>query len=162
VPDGGLTASARAREPVPRRLPARGGRDPAPGARAPYPPGPPPAGGAPPCLPQRGGGGGASPVGSSPGPRPSGRPGPGLPARGPGRHLLQFAYGWIPAGAGVAVLLLLHRFRHRGSEWTPQAQTAVTGTVALLVLAVPTYAGFFLHATNPQMAVYAAPLAAPF
>jgi hypothetical protein len=68
------------------------------------------------------------------------------------RHGLHFAWGWIPAGAVVAAVVLLRR----------RAQDGVAETVALAVLAGTTYAAFFVEASSPQMAVYAVPLAASF
>ena len=68
------------------------------------------------------------------------------------RHGLEFAYGWIPAGALVGAILLLRRRRE-----DPLGLAAVVG---LVVLAGTTYAGFYLYAWNAQMATYAMPLAA--
>jgi hypothetical protein len=80
------------------------------------------------------------------------------------RHALQFAYGWIPAGAAIAAAVLLVRARRlravRVGASKRDAQIAVT--VALTVLAATGYAAFFLHSTFPQSASYAAPLAAVF
>jgi hypothetical protein len=66
------------------------------------------------------------------------------------RYGLQFAYGWIPAGALVALWFLR---RH---------PLALAETAALAALAATTYASFFLYSHEPQMALYAAPLAASF
>jgi hypothetical protein len=71
------------------------------------------------------------------------------------RHGLQYAYGWIPAGALVALVLLLRR---RGRN----AWSALPALAALAVLAGTTYATFFPYAWKAQMATYAVPLAAPF
>lgn len=68
------------------------------------------------------------------------------------RHGLEFAYGWIPAGAAVGAILMLRRRRE-----DPLGLAAVVG---LAVLAGTTYAGFYLYAWNAQMATYAMPLAA--
>jgi hypothetical protein len=69
------------------------------------------------------------------------------------RHALQYAYGWIPAGALVAFVLVLRR---RGDVWS-----AVPALAALAALAGTTYATFFPYAWKAQMATYAIPLAAP-
>jgi 4-amino-4-deoxy-L-arabinose transferase-like glycosyltransferase len=71
------------------------------------------------------------------------------------RHGLQYAYGWIPAGALVALVLLLRR--RRRNAWS-----ALPALAALAVLAGTTYATFFPYAWKAQMATYAVPLAAPF
>jgi hypothetical protein len=69
------------------------------------------------------------------------------------RHGLQFAYGWIPAGAAIGVLLVLRR---RGTD-----AVTLSALVALAVVAGTTYAGFYPYAWQAQMATYALPLAAP-
>jgi hypothetical protein len=71
------------------------------------------------------------------------------------RHGLQYAYGWIPAGALVAFALLLRR---RGRD----VQTALPAVAALVVLAGTTYAAFYVYSWKAQMATYAVPLAAVF
>lgn len=78
------------------------------------------------------------------------------------RHGLKFAYGWIPAGAAVGVLLLLLSYRRRRGEWSPGAQADLAGLVALTVLAATNYASFYAYAWNAQLATYAIPLAATF
>ena len=80
------------------------------------------------------------------------------------RHVLEFAYGWIPAGAVLVAVVLLWRYRKPGSSsnWNTAAQTALALTVALAVVAATTYNGFFIEAFMPQMAVYVLPLAAAF
>jgi len=78
------------------------------------------------------------------------------------RHGLQYVYGWIPAGALAAVAVYLWRFRRREGPWSAAAQAELAGLVVLAVLALKTYAAFFMHAPFPQIAVYAAPLAALF
>jgi hypothetical protein len=77
------------------------------------------------------------------------------------RHGLQFAYGWIPAGAVLAVVVLVIRFRRRSGEWTPAEQSTLAATAALAALAATGYAAFFVHTPEPQMAAFALPLAAP-
>ena len=79
------------------------------------------------------------------------------------RHALQFAYGWIPAGAAIAAIALVWvRVRRRGDSWSPNAQSQLALAVLLAVLAAKTYAAFFIHATHAQAAVYALPFAAVF
>jgi hypothetical protein len=78
------------------------------------------------------------------------------------RHGLQFVYGWIPAGAGVAVVVCIVRFRRRSGAWTAREQVALALAAALAVYGATTYASFFLHAPSAQMAAYAAPLVAVF
>lgn len=75
------------------------------------------------------------------------------------RHGLQFAYGWIPAGALLAAVYLVAR-RRRGGPWTPVAQVELLTTVVLAVLSLKIYASFLLHAPRAQPAAYAAPFAA--
>jgi 4-amino-4-deoxy-L-arabinose transferase-like glycosyltransferase len=78
------------------------------------------------------------------------------------RHGLQFAYGWIPAAVGIAlVLLLVSAFRRRGG-WTPADQLSLAGVAALAVLALTNYPGFFPHGPHEQMSAYYIPLAAVF
>jgi hypothetical protein len=74
------------------------------------------------------------------------------------RHGLQYAWGWIPAGAAVA-LLLAPRQRHPAG---PARQAQLAALVSLVVLAGTTYAAFYASSWAPQMAIYALPLAAPF
>jgi hypothetical protein len=78
------------------------------------------------------------------------------------RHGLEFAYGWIPAGAALAALVLAWRHRRPAGDWTASNQTELALAVALAVVAGSTYNGFFIEAFMPQMAVYVLPLAAVF
>ena len=74
---------------------------------------------------------------------------------------LTYAYGWIPAGAAIAaVLLLVRTWKTRDSDSGSNLELAAT--LVLAVVAASTYAGFYIEAFNAQMAVYALPLAAPF
>lgn len=78
------------------------------------------------------------------------------------RHGLQFAYGWIPAGAAIAVAVLLWRYFRRSGKWSAQAQIQLVLGLALAAVAMKTYDAFFMHATRAQKAVYILPLAAVF
>jgi len=78
------------------------------------------------------------------------------------RYYLHYAYGWIPAGAVVAVVVLLRRYRRHGGGWTAADHVALATTVVLAVLAAKTYAGFLFFSRPPQFAVYAAPFAVVF
>jgi hypothetical protein len=74
------------------------------------------------------------------------------------RHGLLYAWGWIPAGAAVALVVA---FRRRRSADARQ-QFELAALAALVVLAGTTYAAFYATSTAAQMAIYALPLAAPF
>jgi hypothetical protein len=78
------------------------------------------------------------------------------------RYYLEFVYAWIPAGAAVAVIVLLWRFRTRSGTWSSADQVALAGGVVLMVLAAKTYNAFLFYAPEPQLAVYAAPFVAVF
>ena len=78
------------------------------------------------------------------------------------RYYLRFAYGWIPAGAALAVVILLVRYRRRNGTWSSAAQAELAGAVFLAVLTGKTYAGFLVYAHIPQFAVYGLPPAAVF
>ena len=73
------------------------------------------------------------------------------------RYGLEFAYGWIPAGAALATIFLAFRVRRSGSA---ADAVALACAAVLTVLAARSYGGFFLHAPRAQAAVYAAPFAA--
>ena len=74
------------------------------------------------------------------------------------RDAFYYAWGWIPAGAVVAVVVLVLRQR-RTKDWSPAAQVTLAAAVALAVAAATTFA-FTFHGWRPQMSVYLAPLAA--
>ena len=77
------------------------------------------------------------------------------------RRGLKFAYGWIPAGAGLAAVLLARRaWKTRSRDGSDHLELA--GSVVLAVVAAATYAAFYVYSFFPQMAVYALPLAAVF
>jgi 4-amino-4-deoxy-L-arabinose transferase-like glycosyltransferase len=78
------------------------------------------------------------------------------------RHGLEYAYGWIPAGAGAVALVLVWRHRRPTPEWGARQQTELAVAISLAVAAATTYNGFFIEAFMPQMAVYVLPLAAVF
>jgi hypothetical protein len=78
------------------------------------------------------------------------------------RFYLRYAYGWIPAGAALAALVLLWRLRRDPGRHSAAVQLALPGAVLLAVLAAKTYAGFLIYAHVPQLAVYALPPAAVF
>lgn len=77
------------------------------------------------------------------------------------RYGLEFAYGWIPAGAAVGAIVLVWRLIRR-RVWTPKAQLQLAAVAVLTVLAAKTYAAFLVHASVPQIAAYAVPFAALF
>jgi hypothetical protein len=74
------------------------------------------------------------------------------------RHGLLYAWGWIPAGAAVALVFAF--WRRRPAEASGQAQ--LSALASLVVLAATMYAGFYATSSAPQMAIYALPLAAAF
>jgi hypothetical protein len=78
------------------------------------------------------------------------------------RRGLQFAYGWIPAGVAIALVVLAWRGLRRRDLLTPADQVSLAGVAALAVLAATVYRGFFPHAPHEQMAAYYIPLAAVF
>jgi hypothetical protein len=76
------------------------------------------------------------------------------------RDGMEYAYGWIPAGAVVALALLVRRYRRRNGAWGTTAQVELATTAVLAALAFTTYASFVVHGWRPQMAVYYIPFAA--
>jgi hypothetical protein len=77
------------------------------------------------------------------------------------RHGLLYAWGWIPAGAAVALLLSVLSLRRRRPAGAVR-DAELAALAALVVLAATTYAGFYATSWQAQMAIYAIPLAAPF
>ena len=76
------------------------------------------------------------------------------------RDLLYYVYGWIPAGAAIALVVVL--VRRRGSRSDARAQVELVGLTALAVLAATTYGAFVMNGYRPQMAVYYVPFVALF
>jgi hypothetical protein len=78
------------------------------------------------------------------------------------RYYLRYAYGWIPAGIALGVVILLWRFRRRPDQRGAAIAFELTCAVLIAVLAAKTYADFLVYAHIPQLAVYALPLVAVF
>ena len=78
------------------------------------------------------------------------------------RDAAVYMYGWIPAGAILAAVLVVRRARRDGTAPPSSVQLEAAGVAALAVLAATTYASFVVHGWRPQMAVYYLPLAAIF
>lgn len=76
------------------------------------------------------------------------------------RDGMYYLYGWIPAGAVIALALLVRRYRRRAGGWAAVSQVELTTVAVLAVLALTTYASFVVHGWRPQMAVYYLPFAA--
>jgi len=76
------------------------------------------------------------------------------------RHLLELAWGWVPAGALLATALLAWHAARDRSSWSPTRQVELAGAAVLAVLAATTYPNFFPHAPNEQTGVYYIPFAA--
>jgi hypothetical protein len=79
------------------------------------------------------------------------------------RHQLQQAWGWVPAGAGIAAVAVLWAALRRGLERTLEWRLAGTVAALLAVLAATNYAQFFPYATHfANKAAFAMPFAAIF
>jgi hypothetical protein len=79
------------------------------------------------------------------------------------RHQLQLAWGWMPAGAGIATLLVLWAALRRGLPRTVEWRLTAALTALLTVLAATTYDQFFPYATHfANKAAFAMPFAALF
>jgi dolichyl-phosphate-mannose-protein mannosyltransferase len=76
------------------------------------------------------------------------------------REGFYYFYGWIPAGAAIACVVLWRR--RRSEPWDADAQTRLAVVLALAAVALTTYGAFVTHGWKPQMAVYYIPLAAIF
>jgi hypothetical protein len=78
------------------------------------------------------------------------------------RSGMYLVYGWIPAGAAAAFVVLAVR-AWRDRERSPVGHLELATLAVLVVLAAKTYAAFMFHAApHEQLAVYAAPFAALF
>lgn len=78
------------------------------------------------------------------------------------RFGLEYAYGWIPAGAALAACVLAVRAFASRSERNEVDELQLGVLVVLAILALKVYAGFFFFSSIAQPAVYAAPFAAVF
>jgi hypothetical protein len=78
------------------------------------------------------------------------------------RFYLGYVWAWTPAGAIVAVVVYLVRFRRRSGAWSATAQIVLLGAIALAITAVQQYGSFLVASTKAQPAVYLVPLAALF
>jgi hypothetical protein len=76
------------------------------------------------------------------------------------RSGLQEVYGWIPAGAILAVCVALVRARRRRWQLDSRTQGQLLLATILSVLAAREYAAFFPWATREQPAMYLVPFAA--
>jgi hypothetical protein len=76
------------------------------------------------------------------------------------RFYLGYAYGWIPAGALIFLVVLVRRATSRSEH--SESSAAIAQTAVLAVLALPVYAAFTLQSHVPQPAVYVAPFVALF
>jgi hypothetical protein len=77
------------------------------------------------------------------------------------REAMYYVYGWLPAGAAIALVVLIRRSR-RATEWGATAQLELGLVAAFAVLATTTYGAFVLQGWRPQMAAYYVPFAAIF
>jgi len=66
------------------------------------------------------------------------------------RHGLEFAYGWVPAGAWVALIVVTRHAARRGAAWSAAQQVELAGLAVLALLATTTYPNFFPDAPNEQ------------
>jgi len=80
------------------------------------------------------------------------------------RYYLQFVYGWLPAGAAAAAIVLAVRERRRGALWTAGVQGPLLVALLLALVAVTGYGAFYPHPRPdaPQASAYAMPLVAIF
>ena len=77
------------------------------------------------------------------------------------RYGMEWAYGWIPAGAAIAAVVAARRLRRPpAGAWSPAAQAQLVLAVVLALVAARSYGAFFPYASEPQQAAYAIPLAA--
>jgi hypothetical protein len=78
------------------------------------------------------------------------------------RYYLTIAYGWIPIGVVVLVVVLLWRVLRDRGAWDAAAQGELAASIVLAAFALKTYAIFFMYSHVPQIAAYAVPLVAIF
>lgn len=78
------------------------------------------------------------------------------------RERMYDVWGWVPAGAIVAAVVLYRRHLRCQGSWSARSQLEVAAIVALAVAAFTTYGAFVFNGWRPQMAVYYAPLVAIF
>ena len=78
------------------------------------------------------------------------------------RYYLTIAYGWIPIGVVVLVVVLLWRALRAHGAWDAAAQGELAASIVLAAFALKTYAIFFMYSHVPQIAAYAVPLVAIF
>lgn len=84
----------------------------------------------------------------------------GLTDIGKLRHILELAYGGLPAIALAGAVAFYIRGRRR--RWSGEARSLAVVVAALAVLSFACYGGFYLYGFYPQTAVFAAPLVAVF
>jgi hypothetical protein len=81
------------------------------------------------------------------------------------RFYLKYVFGWLPAGAVLATVLLARRaLTDRGRPWTPRAQTSLLVALMLVAFSYSAYARFW-PIPNPDFAQntsYAMPFVAAF
>jgi hypothetical protein len=80
------------------------------------------------------------------------------------RFYLQFAYGWVPAGAWIAVGALAWDARKRGLSWTADGVGPLLVAFMLAVASSTAYGAFYPHPrpNGPQATAYLIPLVGVF
>jgi hypothetical protein len=80
------------------------------------------------------------------------------------RYYLQFAFGWIPIGAWLAVGGLAWNARRRGLRWTPEEMGPLLVAFMLAVASSTAYGAFYPHPrpNGPQATTYLIPLIGVF
>jgi hypothetical protein len=78
------------------------------------------------------------------------------------RERMYDIWGWVPAGAVLAAVLLYRRYLRRDGSWSARSQLELAAIASLAVVAFTTYGAFVFNGWRPQMAVYYAPLVAIF
>ena len=64
------------------------------------------------------------------------------------RHGLQFIYAWIPAGALIALVIVVRKRRRNGTSDATERE--IVGLTALFALGLSSYGAFYLHAPHPR------------